>query len=126
MANTYKIKIDSVDVKTLVGDMSNVVFNVYYSYHVIDENSNTASFSSGIVELPEPDPSSFTNFEELTQSVVISWIENLIDQDQLKSIVDSLLDEKINPRIISRSIPLDIEDLATEETTTEETTQETV
>ena len=56
---------------------------------------------AGSVNLPEPDPLTFTPFEQLTQSMVQEWVEfNLGDQlAEYKQILENKITEQITPKV---------------------------
>lgn len=132
MANTYKFHINAVDVHTKVDELEKVVYNVHWSYIGQDENGNTASMI-GVQSVSEPDPESFTSFDSLVQADIISWIEPLLNVEQMQTNLDTQIAEKVAPTKQTLYVPASLEvieevvETTTEETTTEEnTTEETV
>jgi len=94
--NTYKWKINAVDVHTQVGELPKVIYNVHWSYFAKDENGNTASMI-GVQSVSEPDHENFKPFEELRESDVVAWIEPLMDLEQMQSNLDAQIAEKVAP-----------------------------
>jgi len=119
MANTYSFKINAVDVHTAVGDLQKVIYNVHWSYFAEDENGNKGSII-GVQSMEEPNSENFIAFESLVQSDIISWIEPLMDLEQMKLRVDSIVSEIAAPTRQTLQVPISLD------TTTEETTEETV
>jgi len=104
MANTYFFRINSVDTytsKNIEGtDLADVVYNVHWTY---------------IGEDGDPDPSSFTAFDDLTQSDVIAWIEPNFVLSEMQTELDRQISEIVAPTVRNRQIPPD--NVATEEAT---------
>ena len=110
--NTYKFHINAVDVHTQVGDLEKVVYNVHWSYIGEDENGNTASII-GVQSVEEPNADSFTAFESLVQSDIISWIEPKFVLSEMQSNLDAQIAEKAAPTKQTLQVPVS---LAEEET----------
>lgn len=130
MANTYKMRINSAECYAEKEGLQKVIYDVHFMYTVSDENGNSASLSS-VQSLPFPDPSSFTPFDELVESKVISWVEQYINLDGLKANLDKMLEERVNPTKLRLVVAKDPDvknetNITTEETDTEESTEETV
>jgi hypothetical protein len=94
--NTYTFKINAVDVHTQVGELPKVIYNVHWSYFAEDAEGNQASMI-GVQSVSEPDHENFKPFEELREADVISWIEPLMDLEQMQSNLDAQISEKVAP-----------------------------
>lgn len=92
--NTYKWKINAVDVHTQVGELPKVIYNVHWSYFAEDENGNIASMI-GVQSVTEPDHDKFKPFEELREADVIAWIEPMMDLEQMQKNLDAQIAEKV-------------------------------
>lgn len=118
MANTYFFRINSVDTytsKNIEGtDLADVVYNVHWTYIGEDGNGNTGRII-GVETVNDPDPSSFTAFDDLTQSDVIAWIEPNFVLSEMQAELDRQISEIVAPTVRNRQIPPD--DVATEEAT---------
>lgn len=110
MANTYRFRINSVDTytnKTIEEtDLADVVYNVHWSYIGEDENGNSAHII-GVESVSDPDPSSFTSFDDLTQSQVIAWIEPNFVLSEMQANLDKQISEIVAPTVRNRQIPPD-------------------
>lgn len=102
--NTYHFRINAVDVHTQVGDLEKVVYNVHWSYIAQDDNGNAASMI-GVQSLEEPDAGSFTSFDQLVQSDIISWIEPLLDTAQMQENLDAQIAELVAPTKQTLQVP---------------------
>ena len=94
--NTYKWKINAVDVHTKKGELPKVIYNVHWSYFAEDAEGNMASMI-GVQSVSEPDHEKFKPFEELRESDVIAWIEPMMDLEQMQSNLDAQISEKVAP-----------------------------
>ena len=106
MANTYQFKIHQLEAYVNKDGLDHVVFNVHYSYHVTDENSNEA-YIYQMISIPEPDAEDFTPFVDITEDQVVSWIENSVNMEYLKANIDAKLAEIVTPSKVSLVIGQD-------------------
>lgn len=110
MANTYTWTINKLDVRPTQNSLSNVVYNVHYSYTATSNqtDSNNDAYKStviGVAKIDEPNSEDFTAFDELTQSDVEAWLIDNLDVNQLKSNLDNLITEKITPTSVTKDVP---------------------
>ena len=82
-----------------------LVVNVKWLYTITDENDNTMSIENWTT-INSDNIETFVPFEDLTEEVVISWLESQLDVEDLKSILERELDQKIDPPIIMRTLPI--------------------
>lgn len=102
--NTYKFKINAVDCEVNQNGNDNVVFNVHWSFIGEDENGNTASMIGvqGVEHNPEGE---FIAFDDLTEEIVIGWIEPLMNVEAFKGNIDNQLSEIAAPTKITLQLP---------------------
>ncbi len=62
----------------------------YVTYLVEAEKENTTVFYQGMVGLPLP-AGDFTEFSDVTEEQVISWIRATIDEQRLDSLLEKLI-----------------------------------
>jgi hypothetical protein len=77
----------------------NVVTTVHYSY-IADNGEGHTAQSIGTVSLSWEEDDEWIEFEDLTQSDVVGWVEDDIGEDQLaeiKSKLDANIEEEVNP-----------------------------
>jgi hypothetical protein len=118
MANTYQLRVNSLDAYTNQNGLENVIYNVHWSYIARDENDNVG-IRNGVQSIADPDPENFTPYESLSAEDVISWVEPLLDLESLKSDVDHQISEKVSPTrvtlyIASADDQTDLESTASE------------
>jgi hypothetical protein len=97
MANTYKWTINALDAKVAVEDGNeNVVYTVHWGYSATDETGEHSASSIGTHGV-EYDADSFTAYEDLTEEMVISWLEGGLDVESMKAGLDSQIEKLITP-----------------------------
>ena len=72
---SFTWKVSALDYAVLQDGLSNVVTNVHWRVSKEDENGNSGS-SYGTQNLPAPDPSNFTDWDNLDEFTVLSWTTN--------------------------------------------------
>jgi hypothetical protein len=63
---------------TNVGSEANYVVQTYWNKIGTDENGNTGTFNGATPFAPNPDQSDFIPFDQLTQDIVLGWIQPLV------------------------------------------------
>jgi hypothetical protein len=88
----YSIKIDGVKTAT-VGSLTNVVKQVNYTVTGVD---GTQSFSLPTkVVLADPEPQNFVSFQNLTESQVVAWVENLPETTSVKAHIQLVVNRMV-------------------------------
>ena len=106
--NIYTFRINAVDVHTQIGELQKVVYNVHWSYFAEDAEGNQASMI-GVQSVSEPDAENFTAFESLVQEDIISWIEPLLNVEQMQTNLDAQIAEKVAPTKQTLYVPETLE-----------------
>ena len=97
MANTYKWTINALDAKVAVEDGNeNVVYTVHWGYSATDETGEHTVNSIGAHPV-EYDADNFTAYEDLTEEIVIGWLEDGLDVDSMKANLDGQIEKLITP-----------------------------
>ena len=105
MANTYKLNIVKLDVKVLDNGLSDVVYVVHWKYTATTQDEEFTSTTSGVANIPSPDPENFIPFEDLTQSQVEDWVESAVDLEKFKNNLDNIILEKQTPTTELKDVP---------------------
>jgi len=106
MANTYTWVIDSMDVIPSSEGQTNVVSCARYHVNATDGIHNTVIYSDQPLQYVFGSP--FTNYNNLTQTTVIKWIQDTIGSKKIESIQTSLDNQIINlanSSTITQSLP---------------------
>jgi len=88
----YSIKIDGVKTAT-VGSLTNVVKQVNYT---VTGTRSGQSFSLPTkVVLADPEPQNFVSFQNLTESQVVAWVENLPETTSVKAHIQLVVNRMV-------------------------------
>ena len=85
MAVTYSWKINALNYSTtsISGAVSSVEW-IYTATEKVKKNTYTAD-EKGIIELPPATDDDFTEYSDLTEEQIISWVESLIGEEEIAS-----------------------------------------
>lgn len=104
MANTYKWNINALDAKVSVDDDENVVYTVHWSLIATSEDGEHTVSNIGTHGV-EYDADNFVPYEDLTEEMVIGWLEAGLDVDSMKAGLDAQIEKLITPQEITYSNP---------------------
>ena len=111
MANTYAWTINKLDVHPTEESLSNVVYNVHWSYTATSDQTDPEgeaylATSIGTQSVGAPEPNSYIAFDSLTESNVVGWLEaSDLDVDSLKANLDAQIVELITPTSVAKDVP---------------------
>jgi hypothetical protein len=99
----YKWEITSIKKKD-IGDLSNVIFQVYWKKIGTDDNGNSAEFSGATPLSTEYiDSKNFNPYDELSEEVVLGWIKSIVVgeyerhvNEQIQNKIDMEVNSEIN------------------------------
>ena len=104
MANTYNWKINALDAKVSVDGVQNVVYTVHWSLIATSENGEHTVSNIGTHSV-EYDADNFVPYEDLTEEIVIGWLESGLDVESIKAGLDSRIEKLITPTEITYTDP---------------------
>jgi hypothetical protein len=93
----YDWKILAMEVVLNQDGLSNVVNNVDWRLIATTEDGDYFAEHYGKQYVSNPDADTFINYEELTKEKVVSWLENILNVEQLKENLAYQIDLQINP-----------------------------
>jgi hypothetical protein len=101
MTITYTWKVTGVKTKTEDGNQDAVV-QTYWTKTGTDENGNTGTFSGAtpFTSLNMPAGSTFVPFAELTETIVLSWIQAIVTggyEEHVNAQIAKQIADKIMP-----------------------------
>ena len=79
MANTYNLNIIRLEVKVLENELQDVVYIAYFKYTATSDDGVYTESSSGVAQIPAPDPNNFIPFEDLTEQEVKDWVYEVVN-----------------------------------------------
>lgn len=80
-------------------NMCNVIRNIIWTYQA--EKDGVMIEQYGKTELPEPSYSDFIPVNDITKEIMISWLESLVNVEEMNRLLESKIDDRLNPKIIS-------------------------
>ena len=104
MANTYNWKINALDAKVSVDDVQNVVYTVHWSLIATSENEEHTVSNIGTHGV-EYDADNFIPYEDLTEAIVIGWLEAGLNVESIKAGLDAKIEKLITPQEITYTDP---------------------
>jgi hypothetical protein len=99
MSITYTWAVTGMKV-TNVGSETNYVVQTYWTKTGTDANGNTGTFNGATPFAPTPDQQNFIPFEQLTEQIVLSWIQPVVTgsyEDHVNGVIAKQIAEKIDP-----------------------------
>lgn len=102
---SYTWKVAALDYAVSQDDLANVVTTVHWTCSKEDENGNSG-YSYGTHSLPAPDPNNFTDWDNLDEFTVLSWmtadmVAQAADGENpalaIEASIDAQIAEKANP-----------------------------
>ena len=100
MAVTYTWEVTGIKTRN-AGDFTNAVVQTYWKKIGTDENGNTAFFAGATpFDADQIDPDNFTALEQLTEEMVLGWIQGLVIgsyEEHVNSQIQKQLDNITSP-----------------------------
>jgi hypothetical protein len=103
MAITYTWNVNTMDAAPSEDGLTDVVKVIHWRLTATDGTYTADAYST--VSLGAPDPAHFTNFNDLTEAEVISWVESKLDVDAVKAGLVNQLANLANPPIVTLQGP---------------------
>lgn len=103
MAINYTFKVTQLEVAPSLDGNTDVVTRVRYNYTGVDEDGNEGTFP-GATPMPAPS-GSFTAFNSLTESDIISWLEQVADKPHMKERIQEQINAKKAPKFVEKAMP---------------------
>ena len=104
MANTYNWNIKLMDIIPLFNGYENFVTRVYWDYIGIDDNGITSKIE-GYTEFDSVNDTDYILYGDITQEMVITWLYERNDTNNLQSIITKKIKDIINPPIVNLPFP---------------------
>lgn len=92
MANTYTWKINALDAKISHDDNDNVINTIHWRYSAIDNDDATKMASSIGTHSVVYDADNFTEYADITEANVISWLEAGLNVTAMKASLDAQIE----------------------------------
>jgi len=99
MSVTYTWAVTGMKVTT-AGSLPDYVVQTYWTKTGTDESGNTGTFSGATPFQPDPTQSDFVPFDQLTEAIVLSWIQPLVTgsyEEHVNAQIAKQIADKIDP-----------------------------
>lgn len=103
MEINYVWVITSLDCIVYKDGLNNIIKNIHWRYR--GHYNDITCEQYGVHYIGEPNPIEFIEYENLTEEIIINWLENNIDVLQLKSTIESDIIKIVNPNNITLPLP---------------------
>jgi hypothetical protein len=103
MSNTFRWEVVRLDAAPSENGLNNVVKIIHWKYHVTDGINNT--YMVGSMGLSPPNPAAFVDYNSLTEAEVVSWLETIVDKEEMQQSLISQLEAITNPPIVPQPLP---------------------
>ena len=107
MANTKKWIISSLECKPSENGLTNVVTGIHWRKQATEDingKSKTVDLYN-VCAVPDASNESFVAFESLTEEIIISWLEAILDIESINNALDAKLEDYKNPPLVQKRAP---------------------
>lgn len=105
--NTYNWTISSLEVKPVEADATNVVVTAHWRLDGTDGTHTAGVYGSQTMQ-PYEAGATFIPYDQLTQEIVVGWIESAMGEEQVqahKDAIDGQIANLINPPVLTPPLP---------------------
>ncbi len=103
MSVTFTWEVVRLDAAPSENGLHNVVKIVHWKYHANDGVNSI--YMVGTMGLSPPNPAAFVDYNSLTEAEVISWLETMVDKEDIQQSLTLQLAAITNPPIVPQPIP---------------------
>ena len=103
MSILYTWKIHGLDTSPSSDGLTNVVKTIHWEYHG-DDGTHRVEYT-GSLGLSAPDATNFTQYSDLTESQIISWLESNLDVQALRNNLNKQFQHIYNPPVVQLPLP---------------------
>lgn len=103
MSVTFTWEVVQLDSAPSENGLTNVVKNVHWKYHANDGVNSI--YMVGSMGLSPPNPAAFVDYNSLTEAEVVSWLDTMIDKEEIQESLILQLQAITNPTIVSPPLP---------------------
>jgi len=104
--NIYTWKVEQLDCYPTAESQNNVVFAVHWRINATDGTHNVTSCGVQLLTYTAENP--FIPFEQLTEEIIIKWVQSALGNEQVTSTqinLDTQISNLVNPPTISPKLP---------------------
>ena len=100
----FKWNVNPMDCVIDEDGLTNVVQTVHWRLTGTDEN-NVSSDIYGSQSFPKPEAEGYIPFEELTEEIVVGWLESVLDVPAMEKRIEDAIYLINNPVMVQLSLP---------------------
>lgn len=100
----YKWTISALDCAVSKDGLTNVVETIHWRYMGTNENGVSCE-RYGALPVGEPNPEEFVDYENLTLEVISTWLESIMDMENLNQEILDCINLRENPTHITLPLP---------------------
>ena len=103
----YNWVISQMECKAKEGDLTDVVYVIHWRRTATEtvENQTYSAEVYSTVSMPNPDPASFTPYEQLTKEQVEGWLNSSLDVVSIDANLATQIENQKNPPIVTPPLP---------------------
>lgn len=94
----------NLQVKRQDNNLQDTIVAILWAYSC--QEDNYLVFDTGRCELPSPDPLNYIPFEEISQEILIQWLENNLNMSELNLSLAAKLEQKKSEDLYLFQFPL--------------------
>ncbi len=94
----YNWVISAVEYAPTENELEKVIKAVHWRYQATEGEISVEAYGSQA--MAEPDPENYTPYEEITEAMIIEWLEGSMDVEPMKEALKNLIEDVKNPKII--------------------------
>jgi hypothetical protein len=116
------------DVVPNANGMENVITRIHWEYKGSYTDNNGTPYSQliyGVADINAPDPMSFVPFSQISFEQATNWLHKVLNVPDLQNTITVLMNNRINPPVITMSVPWTNTSTNTNDTTTTNTNDTT-
>ena len=100
----FKFEKPVLEVQLVDGSLENVIKTIHWRYTGENENGILADVY-GANSLPKPEAEGYIPFEQLTEEIVVGWLESVLDVSALEKQIEDAIYLINNPVMVQLSLP---------------------
>jgi hypothetical protein len=100
----YKWIISGLECYPSLNGLTNVVSSIHWRYMGKNENGTTYLLY-GQQKVDDPNIEEFIDYENLNLETISTWLESIMDMEELRSSIESGISAKENPPTIMLNLP---------------------
>ena len=107
MSKVYTWVISAMNEYPKSQELSNVVFQIHYRRNATEVDGDKTYFADtySVLSVAAPSEDAFVPYEDLTEEMVISWLEAGLDVEAIDSSLDAKIEEQKNPKVVTLPLP---------------------